>query len=351
MRLIEVSELRPGQVLGANLNSLDGRHVLLPKGTVLTIKNLQKIIDWNINRICIEDSKVQAKRVYKEVAKSVDDVFTIIRHSGQPCLDEVSNQSKALVEQVLYNGENILDQMFTLKNIDLYTFHHSVAVAVFSTILGTKLGFSQIELNNLALGAVLHDIGKAYIPLDILNKPGLLTPQEFSEVKEHTIYGYHLLLKVGDFDDSVKAIPHHHHERIDGQGYPSMLRGDFIHPYAKIVAIADIFSALTSNRVYRKKISPFTAAEYLYQQSGKALDESFTSIFIQELIKPWQGSKVYLSDGQFAQVEHVPELTPFRPIVSLENGKIINLKEDIDCYIESVVIEDEDRALEQKIIL
>src|SRR5690606_17963818 len=138
----------------------------------------------------------------------------------------------------------------------------------YSLAIGLKLGYSEAQLEGLGIGAILHDIGKVAIPLEILNKKGKLSEEEYTLVKEHTTNGFEILRKIEELPLLAAHCAYQHHERLDGSGYPRGLKGDDIHPYAKLLAVTDVFDALTTERSYRKAMLPHIALEVIFSGTG-----------------------------------------------------------------------------------
>ncbi|MBK8397963.1 MAG: HD-GYP domain-containing protein [Leptospiraceae bacterium] len=173
---------------------------------------------------------------------------------------------------------HILELIESLHSVDSYSAGHSWRVSDYSLIMGEMLGLSEPELFYLFMGAVSHDIGKLKIPPHILQKPGKLTPEERNRVEKHSLFGK------GELENNslipfIKNGILEHHERIDGSGYPLGLKGTEISLEGKIIAIADVYDALTSIRPYRNPMSHSTAINYLFENAGAHFDLSLVSLF------------------------------------------------------------------------
>ncbi len=172
-------------------------------------------------------------------------------------LTEINEELDELVNEILVN-DNILGRMRQLEEKDDYTFNHSLNVSMLATMLGKWIGYSQKQIKQLALTGLFHDIGKLKISDNIINKPGKLTDTEFNKMKQHPIYSYNILKETVGISSNVAMGALQHHEREDGSGYPPLgLKSKEIHEYAKIIAVCDTYDAITSNRVYKPKVSPF----------------------------------------------------------------------------------------------
>lgn len=250
-------------------------------------------------------------------------------------------------EELLGEYINLLAQAVDVVNIlynvrchNEYTFKHSLNVAMLAGALGKWLGFKGHNLKDIILAGLLHDIGKVMIPQNILDKPGKLTDEEMTIIHTHPSHGYELLVDRFDTSEDVKLGILQHHEREDGSGYPCGVRGEKIHIYAKIVAIADMYDAMSTARVYRSTLSPFVVVEIMLEQMHEKLNAEICSIFIANIRRFLLGSFVLLSDGDRAQVVALNELIGSRPVVQLQNGKVIDLEKNRK--IEAIAIFDKE---------
>lgn len=168
-------------------------------------------------------------------------------------------------------------RLLQLLNQQNGIYHHTVNVMIYSLMIGEKMGFNEKELVRLGSAALMHDVGKLDIPFDILNKTGKLNDEEFHIIKKHSEYGYKRLGKINDpIKMEMSIVAFQHHERLDGSGYPFGLKSEKIHPFSKIVAIADVYDALTEERVYRNRsFSPEEALAILKNGSGNKFDSKF----------------------------------------------------------------------------
>ncbi len=233
-----------------------------------------------------------------------------------------------------------------LDNHDRYTYVHSVNVALLATIMGIHMGYEPDELANLASGALLHDWGKLLISRDILSKPAALSPEEFEVVKRHPLRGEHVLRDMG-WPDSVYRVIREHHERWQGQGYPDGLREREIHPNAQIVAVADVFDALTEDRPYKVRLAPYHALEMILNGSGNYAPEVVQALRSCVLLYP-QNSTVTLSSGETGVVIALDPDRPTRPAVRItadrqgrpvEGENIIDLRDNFTLAISAITFD------------
>ncbi|URN95952.1 MAG: HD-GYP domain-containing protein [Candidatus Pristimantibacillus lignocellulolyticus] len=222
-----------------------------------------------------------------------------------------------------------------LNNID-YVMHKSVLTSLTSYLLAQWVGFPQKDWMQIALAGLLMDIGNARIDSSILSKPGQLTDSEKDEMKKHTIIGYQILRNITALNEGVKLAALQHHERVDGSGYPNGFDGKKLHPYSKIVAVADIYHAMTLNKVYRKPISPYLVMEQIQSDAFGKLDPVYVRIFIEKVAKFNTGTKVKLSDNRIGEIVFFERDYPTRPWVSI-NNVIVNLTIERNLHIIEVL--------------
>ncbi|OGI04495.1 MAG: hypothetical protein A2Y25_06060 [Candidatus Melainabacteria bacterium GWF2_37_15] len=183
-------------------------------------------------------------------------------------LDEVSNKLEKI---------NNLNE---LRIHDYYTFSHNINVAIISAIIGKELGFSESKLKDLVFSALLHDVGKMQIPREILYKPGSLTPDEMQTIKKHVEYGYEFIIKTLNLPDAVGKVALSHHERWEGHGYPYGLKGNQISEFSQIVAVADVYDALVSEKVYRGPVESIEAMRILLTEEASSFNSKILNKFV-----------------------------------------------------------------------
>lgn len=342
MRLVPIQSVKEGSILAKTIYDSEGR-VLLKEGTELKDITISKIEYLNIYTIYINDKYSDAviedvikPEIRQKAIKKVRDVFYNLEdynknqnnYQGQNLykksekdFQSVQYVARELIEEIL-SRKNVMIGLVDLKSFDDYTYQHSVNVAVIALIIGMKMNFHKYELFDLCIGALLHDIGKVFLPNEILNKPGELTEEERKIVQEHPKNGYDYLK--GSYDVSVPAriVALQHHERIGGQGYPEGREGERISILAKIVAVADVYDAMTSTRVYRKALSPNEALEYIMANGGTKFDYKVVQAFSKVVIPYPQGTMIRLSNGDIAIVTKVYSQMPLRPDVKIVYSEI-----------------------------
>jgi HD-GYP domain-containing protein (c-di-GMP phosphodiesterase class II) len=180
-------------------------------------------------------------------------------------------------------------------------------------------------------------VGKSQISTAIINKPDHLTPAEMHKMKEHSALGVELMKKAGVTSGAVISGVLQHHERMDGSGYPNGASGAAIHPYARIIAVADIYDAITEDRPFQKKDSPFAAARIIAQEMFGKLDMEIATTFLEHIRDHFIGTQVYLSDGRKAEVILLGSDFTFKPIIRTESGEFIDTGRRLDIQIKEVI--------------
>jgi HD-GYP domain-containing protein (c-di-GMP phosphodiesterase class II) len=259
--------------------------------------------------------------------------------SGMPVeIQTIRNFMVPLIEKMEQATSADIFSLYHLSTEESYIYQHAVAVGVISAYIGKKLNMEKGRIIQLAIGGCLSDCGMAKLKPSILNKKGSLTAEEFDEIKKHSIYSYKMIQNVSSLNDLTKTGIIQHHERLDGSGYPLGDRDQKINEVARIIAVADVFHAMTSARQHRRKQSSFKVLELLQQDNFGKYDISAIQALASGIMNFSVGSRVKLSDGQIAQVLFNEEKSPTRPLVKLEeSGEIIHLERYRQIYIEEVL--------------
>ena len=359
---IKVSEVRPNCILARDVVTKTGV-VILAKNTMINSVNFTKIEQNDINYIYVwEDSidntlpafnqnevytvEEQTKSVVdKPEFKEFDKTYGDNLNATKEILSSVGN-AKTIDKAKLFaitndimEKVNCKSDIFTylsyLKDVNDYTYSHSLNVSLLCNMFSKWLNLSEEEREDLTIAGFLHDIGKLKVDQNILNKKGKLTDEEFEEIKKHPRLGYEMI-KDTDISDSIKEAILMHHEKINGKGYPSGLKSDNISKYAKIVSICDIYDAMTSDRAYRGRLCPFQVIRNFERQNFSILDTQYLLVFLQNIAYTYVGSWVKLTDGTVAEVVFINQGQMSRPIVKAESG-FIDLSKNLSLDIENLV--------------
>ncbi|MEW9699638.1 HD-GYP domain-containing protein [Paenibacillus sp. SI8] len=352
MPTVAVTQLKTGERLGDNVLTKLG-NTLFNKGKVITEREIEILRAFLIPSVFIES------KTGTEPEESVEETKAAENAKPHPFYSEYQNMLNLLKRTFhLANGGHPLSILdirtrlealiqhidaykvltFTLKNPNLkeYIYHNSILVSLTSYSLARWHGVPQKDLMQIALAGLLHDIGMAKIDYAILEKNKPLTSTEMDEVKQHTLIGYNILKNITAINEGVKLSALQHHEREDGSGYPLNVKGDKIHLYAKIVAIADIYHAMTNDRFYRTGKSPYLVLEQLFTESFGKVDPTLVQVFINKSTQISNGTLVKLSDDRVGEIVFSDRANPTRPWVNI-NGTIVNLALERSLFIQDVL--------------
>lgn len=321
MRLVGIDKVSGDEVLAKAIFDIDGRK-LLNAGVSLRPAIVQKLYEKGVSSIYINDDiseGIEIDNLLREETKN--HAKLIVRNE----MNMLSNKKEMDYSKLSGVVDNILDEilsrrveMINVKDIrmqDEQTFAHSVNVCVMSIALATKLSLPVSKVKSIAMGALLHDIGKALLPPALMNKTDPLTESEMAEMKKHPIIGYNLIKDNADTPATTKVAVLMHHEHINGGGYPMNLMGDKIHYSARIITVCDEFDTAVNDRKNDRVLRTTDAVEYLIGASGHVFDKSIVDEFIKMVPIYNEGSIVLLSNGTLAIVVKNNPINLTRPVV------------------------------------
>jgi len=280
MRIIDIDNLKPNMRIGKTIYSEHG-DILLSKNTLLKNSYIKRLKEKNIPAIYIDDelskgissdSVVSLETTIKAI-KTIKGIFDSIDPGKKDNNNKIINQEtysvlKNTIEKIISeirNNHELSFNMVELLSTDLYTYTHSVNVTILSLMIAKEVGYLEKDQLKIGMGCLLHDIGKVMVDDEILHKKGVLTKVEFLHVRKHSEYGYEMIKDNSSLSVIAKNITLLHHEKLDGSGYPHQLKGEEIKRHVRIATIADIFDAVTSNRVYNKAwIIHFLLKKYIH---------------------------------------------------------------------------------------
>lgn len=230
----------------------------------------------------------------------------------------------------------LFDMLYNMRIVEDAIYAHSINVGLISRMIGRWLRLDAHDLDVITLSGLLHDIGKALIPPEILNKPDKLTDEEFALIRQHPKLGYDIL-KNQNVNPHVKKAALMHHERCDGSGYPTGVEEDFIDEYAMIVGIADVYDAMTAARSYRAPLCPFQVIKCFEDEGYQKYKTKYLLTFLKQIAATYQSNRVILNDGRGCNIVLLNQDALSRPMVQLDDGSIIDLNTQRDLYIKSVL--------------
>lgn len=318
-----IDELRPGMRLARAIYSEDGQ-VLLQGGVELKKSFIDRLRSMGFYAIYVDDGEgggeevdlIVSDELRSKVTSQVRSVFEKAARGEGLDLTGVLASIDSLIDEVISN-RHVLYSLSEIRSVDSYTFAHSVNVCVLSCLLGLHFGFSRDDLRELAIGALLHDIGKVKIAPELLGKAGRLAIHEMEEMKRHPRLGFEMLRECEGLSLRIAHVAYQHHERLDGRGYPRGLKGDAIHPFARIAMVVDTFDAMTSERVYRRAVPQHLSLSLIGRMAGRQFPLDVVRALQQRVAKYPVGSRVRLSTGEKGVVIDVDRLRPDRPRVRL----------------------------------
>lgn len=277
----------------------------------------------------------QFRSAYQNATNHLKDSLDSLM-DGQNMVDPyqlLSDVSKILLQ--CNNNIELLNMLHCMREYDDITYAHSLNVSLMCNILGKWLHFSPKDLETITMCGLLHDVGKLMIPHNIILKPDKLTNEEYSLIKTHTIRGYNVL-KNKNLDERIKSSALMHHERCDGSGYPNGFIEHEIDPFAKLVAIADVYDAMTCARVYRGPLCPFEVINLFETEGYIKFDTKYIMTFLEGIVQTYINNNVRLNNGIEGEIVLINKFELSRPII-MAGDTFIDLSKNRNIYIEALI--------------
>ena len=367
MPRIKTSELVPGMIIAEDVYNYNNQ-LILPQGMELTDKSITKLEFYSIlyvnvkefeNQKVAEKSEIeqvieQDKLSYsekitnsesyikfrasfvEEVAQIKNSINDVVERNAPINTDTLLSEVDRLVTlDTSATSYSVFDMLHNMREFDDATFVHCLNVSLISTVFAKWLKLSPEDVKMASVCGLLHDIGKLKIPEEIITKPSRLTDQEYNIIKKHTIEGYNILKKQ-QIDEHIKNAALMHHEKYDGTGYPLALRGDKIDYFARLVAIADVYDATTSARVYRGPLCPFKVIELFEQEGYEKYDAQMIMVFLENIVNTYMNNQVRLSNGKIGEIVFINKMHLAFPMVKC-GDEFIDLSIDKDIHIEAII--------------
>lgn len=312
--------------------------LIITKNTIVNETIRQKLVAFNVDKIaaCEQTKKMDAipannpkadiiafKLKYQKSVNSVKAIINDLAAGRGLDNEKVTEICNSLYEN-MHSNIVVTECLNKIKIVDEYTYAHSINVALYSMLIGKWLELPESEIRLLMIAGILHDVGKSKIPINILNKKGPLTGEEFEVIKKHPSLGFEIIKDNADINKKVKEAVLMHHEKENGTGYPFGIKSVGISSFAKIISIADVFDALTSERVYKKRQTPFDTFRE-FERMGIAegnFDPGILLKFIHNISQYYVGSRVMLSTGKFGEIVYVPPHNISDPVVRVDGSYI-----------------------------
>lgn len=358
MRRVRTSDLVPGMITAEDVFTYNGQ-MILPKGLTLTDKAITRLEFYSILSVRIKEVKSDTDEVAPEDTRSHSEQlrssqeFKRFHEHFEDSLDSFKSSINDIVDlnapidtdSMLQNTLEVLseatstyhafDMLHNMRQYDDLTFAHSMNVALICNIFAQWLNWSEEEQNLLTLCGLLHDIGKLKIPDSIIKKPDRLTDDEYKVIKTHTVEGFHIL-KDRNLNSHIINSALMHHEKCDGSGYPLGINSNKIDRYAKAVAIADVYDAMTSARIYRGPMCPFRVIEIFESEGLQKYDPEFIMTFLESIVNTYLHNEVLLSDNTKATVVFINKQHLSKPIVK-QGEEIIDLSKENNLHINAIL--------------
>lgn len=339
-------------MVSANDIYTSNNQLIITEGTVLNDRVIDKLRFHKIYGLNVYPEKQKEEESYidelrktaefKKFNRTYVDTVNVVASNFNGIIsgDQEINIDHLLQEtdRILSEGRNathIMEMLHGIRNYDDLTYVHSMNVSLICNIFGGWLKLPKREIKNLSLAGLLHDIGKLLIPKEILSKPDKLSSREYEIMKSHTIKGYEALKDL-PIDINIKYAALMHHERQDGSGYPNRFANKQISKYAKIVSIADVYDAMTSNRVYRKAFCPFSVVEEFEREGFMKFDSQYLVIFLERIVESYLHNVVKLSDGREGEVVLINKFALSKPMVRIGDD-FVDLSKEHNIRVQSIL--------------
>lgn len=364
MRELTPQELEPGMIVAMAVTTPSGQ-ILAGPGDEVTRQLINRMKLYRVATALVNDPSAPAeepqqirtvaeelKTAKQKVAESQEfkdfqmqyfvalrhlrEVFTAVAEEAAPI--DVPALLKTISE--LFLSRNTIIELFDMLNntraMSDSVYAHCINVSLTSRMIGRWLRLDPHDLDVLTLAGLLHDIGKVKIPEEILNKPGNLTPEEFAVIKTHPQLGYKML-KSQNLDSRIKNAALMHHERSDGSGYPHGINEELTDEFAMIVAIADVYDAMTASRSYRSPLCAFQVISNFEKDGFRKYNTKYLLTFLKQIAATYQNNRVILNDGRGCNIVMLNSNDLSRPMVQFDDNSCLDLSTNRNLYITAVV--------------
>ena len=360
MRRVKTTLLVPGMVVAKDVHNANNI-LVMGKNTVLSDESITKLAFHSIYSVYIKDEVVEVpkkpsygrtyvpskiketpefkafqesyQREVEQLEVTFNDIITL--QSKKIGISDLCKAATCMLDDTR-GGIHVFDILHNMRDYDDSTFNHSMNVALICNVFADWMHMSWMEKEIATVCGLLHDIGKLRIPERIVKKAARLTDEEYDVIKTHPMEGYNILFE-SRFISSVQNAALMHHERVDGSGYPLGLKGNQLDKFAKMVAIADVYDAMTAARVYRGALCPFKVIEMFEQEGLSMFDPEYLLVFMENIVQTYIKNWVHLSNGQDGEIVMLNKQKLSRPVI-LCGTEFINLAEHPEITIEEVMI-------------
>ncbi|RHW36097.1 HD-GYP domain-containing protein [Lysinibacillus yapensis] len=358
---INLNDLRIGRIVAEDIFA-NTKYPIIHKNTLITPNHLNVLKAFHVLKVPIEldgnekhqdfmnddieqemeeleirPSAATFEKRYNDAVEEFEKVFFSWESGAKIEITKIREIILPLVDEIL-NDRAIL---FKLNNYSIpknYLYHHCIATGLISASIANKLGYERGFVLQIAIAGVLADCGMAKVPQSIREKQGTLTEHEFLLIRKHPLFSFKMIANLPAMKDEMKLAIYQHHERLDGSGYVEGIKLGKISTFAQIIAVADTFHAMTSERFYRSKESPFKVIEMFKGTEFGKFDIKVVEALVQLIATLPIGTLIELSNLEHAKIMYINSFSPTRPLVKLLNtGEIIDLSKQRSLYISKVI--------------
>ncbi|MEK4626671.1 MAG: HD-GYP domain-containing protein [Solibacillus sp.] len=355
---MKVEDLQLGKVIAEDIFA-NTQYPIIFKNTKVKHEHLRVFEIFNLNTILVYkdveveeiiEAKIETQiiplslpnytsfeKYYNDAITQLKKEFTNWEAGGRIDITKVRGMIIPLIEKVLEDRSYIFD-LNSYSNPKDYLYHHCIATGLIASIVAKKMGFERGITIQLAIAGMLADSGMSKIPTRVRDKKSALTESEYTEVRKHPYYSYMLVKNLPAIQEVMKEAIYQHHERLNGSGYPNGDRSGAISNFAQVIAVADVFHAMTSERFYRAKQSPFKVIEMIKEEEFGKFDIKVVQALMDIVVDLPIGTKIELSNLELGEVMFINKYSPTRPLVKLlRTGEIIDLSTNRSFYISRVI--------------
>ncbi|MER1987752.1 MAG: HD-GYP domain-containing protein [Solibacillus sp.] len=352
---VRVGELRLGKVVAEDIFA-NTQYPIVFKNTQITYEHIHIFNAFSIANILVFKDELEEElmeqdeittvttpqlntfeKYYIDAIGQFKREFSNWQAGAKIDLPKVRGMIIPLVDRVLEDRSYLFD-LNSYSSPKDYVYHHCIATGLISAVITQKLGYNRAMATQMAMAGMLADCGMSKIPVRIREKKSSLTSQEFEEVRRHPYYSHLLVKDLPMLKEMMKEAIYQHHERLDGSGYPNGDRIGSISNFAQVIAVADVFHAMTSERLYRSKESPFKVIEMIKESEFGKFDIKVVQALMDIVVDLPIGTKIELSNLERGEVMFINRYAPTRPLVKLSRtGEIIDLSTKRSFHISRVI--------------
>ena len=340
---LHISKCNENYVLAEDIINDYGAYVLR-KGTTINEYIVKRLRDYGIEYLTVAEKESDGfmdfnyrifEKKYENIVGKMKSMAKELIKGEKFDYNTVNNMTDSIIYEQK-NPEYIIKCLGKIREFDDITYYHSINVSFYAMLIGGWLNLARDDIKLLVQAGLLHDLGKIKIPNGLLNKKEKLSLEEFQEIKRHPIYGYEIIRDNNDIAEVIKDVVLMHHEREDKSGYPLQASDSDISIYTKIVAVADVYDAMTSKRPYKDALTPFDAFEEFFIECRGRLNIKVANALLYNLSRYYIGSRALLNTGQIAYIAYIPSQCIWKPIVDIGSG-LLDLSGENEVFIERMI--------------